>query len=68
MSTNIVIYISGGSGTVPAGFTKENQLGFIDYFLHHIILIYILLHGPSVCVFMYGPATESRWCVTHIAM
>ena len=22
-----------------------------------------LLHGPSVCVFMYGQATESRWVV-----
>ena len=23
--------------------------------------MYILLHDPSVCVFMYGQATESRW-------
>ena len=23
--------------------------------------VYILLHDPSVCVFMYGQATESRW-------
>ena len=23
--------------------------------------VYILWHGPCVCVFMYGQATESRW-------
>ena len=26
--------------------------------------MYILLHDPSVCVFMYGQATESRWVYT----
>ena len=25
--------------------------------------MHMLLHDPSVCVFMYGQATESRWVV-----
>ena len=28
--------------------------------------MYILLHDPSVCVFMYGQATESRWVLELI--
>ena len=28
--------------------------------------MYRLLHDPSVCVFMYGQATESRWTWSRI--
>ena len=29
-----------------------------------------LLHDPSVCVFMYGQATESRWvtCLEYMCL
>ena len=37
-----------------------------------MILLYsnmhTLLHGPSVCVFMYGQATESRWVLKKFTL
>ena len=30
--------------------------------------MYMLSHDPSVCVFMYGQATESRWVKSPLVL